>query len=131
MEENSIKLTDLRVGNLVYLPKYKIGATVVSVDGRDIIKLSIVDELKDYTLREIEGIELTEDWLIGFGFSGQERKEAIWFDAPFRCNFYFDLPYNLFRVEDRMLPISKKCHYVHDLQNIFYFLTGKELTLKK
>lgn len=90
---------------------------------------------------EIEGEPLTEEWLLKFGF------EYCYFPAPDSDGVYrekenvnkeyfkhhklseeisYYLPYNHFNYHIGSINIK----YVHQLQNLFFSITGEELILK-
>jgi hypothetical protein len=77
------------------------------------------DNIKDYT-----PIPLTEQWLIDFGFEnvslGEWEKENILLD-----NEYTDKGIWNIVEESQCLTINVK--HVHQLQNLYFALTGKEL----
>jgi hypothetical protein len=70
-----------------------------------------------------ELIPLTEEWLVKFGFE----------------TYKFDHKENQYRLKDRLVVVrnesfydygsSVKVDYVHQLQNLFFALTGEELTI--
>jgi len=71
------------------------------------------------------GIPLNEDWLLKFGFEQDEYK-AYWYKQDL---FYI-------RIEEGKLIYDHPFHpvdlqFVHQLQNLYFALTGTELELKK
>jgi hypothetical protein len=108
-----MKASDLRIGNLV-----KQG--VVESIGSSLIQVS--DTI--YESEVIEPIELTEKLLLKFGFKGTE-------------GYYYDLEIGAieFYYEDGILVCdiynyrNENVKYVHQLQNIFFDLTNKELKI--
>jgi hypothetical protein len=115
-----ITLNELRIGNLfigyddkvfeLSLQHYNILWCDVSID--EIIK---------------SPIPITEEWLLKFGFEEQMR----W---TYKINLNGNL--NLvYYVGEKGVSINNKqysdfqCTYTHQLQNIYFSLTGKELTL--
>ncbi|AQW91321.1 hypothetical protein [Elizabethkingia anophelis] len=71
-------------------------------------------------------IEITEDWLLNFGFKlrsdidGENYEKSgvkILILRSDNIHFFFGNP-------------NTKEKYVHELQNLFYALTGEELTIK-
>lgn len=84
----------------------------------------------EFPLDKINPIPLTEEWLSKFGFEKSEKdKEGyqIWIFNGDECIFrikhiiYFYLcDTNYFGTEIR---------YVHELQNLYFALTGQELTI--
>ena len=75
-----------------------------------------------YSIKELKPIPLTEEWLLKFGFDKidfQFIKNGIKLfpirDLYYRGNF----------------PIKSDIKYVHQLQNLYFALTGEELIIKK
>lgn len=72
------------------------------------------------------GIKLTEHWLERFGFEKVEQiKSYYWRKSLISCykqdgTFWFDVIQGCVEIQ-----------YVHQLQNLFYSLTGKEIELTK
>ena len=102
-----MKASELRIGNLVY----KNGiATEITAD-------TMLDILR-YTT-PFEPIRLTEEWLLKFGF---ERNKDAW--TSFIKN-------DVIIATDKFIYMSRtKLKYVHQLQNLYFALTGEELTFK-
>lgn len=104
----------LMVGN--YLKKEGV---VVEIDAR-----SIFDMFNDNP--KYEPIQLTKVWLVLFGFELDHIFE--WYDKNVigisfkedRMVQELEYSYNQFEIPQ----------YVHQLQNIYFILTGEELTLK-
>lgn len=119
-----IKASDLRIGNLVYpfddiqLVEYK---TILS----DAISVSV----KDFENTEhLYPIPLTEEWLVRMGF----EKDGYNYWA--HSDKYFELrdkaPNYCFCVNCGEYDCSEDIQYVHQLQNLYFALTGTELTIK-
>lgn len=75
-------------------------------------------------LRQFKPIPLTEEWLLKFGFKHNEGMADSW------------LFFNGFPMNNHMggwhfndLSISVLIKYVHQLQNLYFALTGEELKL--
>ena len=113
--------TDLRIGNLV-----NINGKVHN-DGYDQIKQVCLFEESQ---KEIAPIPLTEEWLLKFGF--------------IRDNTIMDMSYSNYKIKalDRSLNIQfihgkivaniyfqVELKHLHQLQNIYFALTGEELTI--
>lgn len=76
--------------------------------------------------RFCEGMPITEEWLTKFGF--KEWSEGNWKIEVENANVDFEeinyyLPYKSLNVHIGELEMK----YVHQLQNIYYIFTGKEL----
>lgn len=84
----------------------------------------------------IEGIPLTEDWLRRFRFEQHPRQTERWFWNVNGWHMIYDeeaenwdvCPF--VAVEGPQLTIGKSIKYVHQLQNLFFALTGTELELQ-
>lgn len=107
---------ELRIGNYVYAQSGKL------VVNRDSIYK--VENVNIQSARKYEPIPLTEEWMLKFGFeesywqaSGKFahwiKDGADWFDGDLNCIVYY-----------RVTEIK----YVHQLQNLYFALTGEELT---
>ena len=95
----------------------------VNIFGK-INKITNTDFVDMPFLRKIEPIPLTEEWLLKFGF--EKNKNS---DLYFRLNNYEYFIENgiIDNGYSRMNEISVK--YVHQLQNLYFALTGKELEI--
>ena len=117
-----LSATELRIGNLVTdkwsVGKYpfkivSIGKTICHYFGHQ--KFSAKYE-------DLEPIPLTEEWLLRLGF---ESTNTYYFS---KCNLHLQGDIRGFH-----LVISRidgiKVKYVHQLQNLYFALTGEELTI--
>ena len=78
----------------------------------------------DYSIDKVKPIPLTKQWLEGFGF---ERGFGEWNKGWF-CLVELR---GMFKVRSNDGNINViKVTYVHELQNLYYVLTGNELTAK-
>jgi len=89
---------------------------------------------------EFDGEPLTEEWLLKFGF----EKSKFDYKFEFR-DIYFTIKIPAFLNHDRELTLTfhpkmkewgftfmgNKIQYVHQLQNLYFALTGTELEIKK
>lgn len=126
--------SELRVGNYHY---YKIvdkfhepseWKEVCTIDAEDIVYLSKNPDDPDY-----EPIPLTEEWLLRFSFE-------IIYISQFRTKLShkknhfigFDFSYVTDKSMEGFTFYGKyiKINYVHQLQNLYFALTGEELTIK-
>lgn len=126
MEANEvgISINELRVGNYV-----SISNNIVIFDSGDFADAYYnhngISDYMDY----IKPIQLTEDWLVKFGF-----------EKPKFCGFY-QSDY-IVELNDRFVINDRKDGFfyvdapnlciesVHQLQNLYFALTGEELTIK-
>lgn len=108
-----MKPTELRIGNLVQTNFKK---------EKEITDIKLID-FKENFFRLYDPIQLTEEWLLKFGFEKTENgyfvKDGIILypirDLYFRGNLF----------------IKADIKYVHQIQNLYFALIGEELTPKK
>lgn len=79
----------------------------------------------DFTIKEISSIQLTEEWLLKFGFNEMEPSEYT-YDAYSKRGIQFWNRDNKLVIEKP--SVSYPLKYVHQLQNLYFALTGEELT---
>ena len=128
---------ELRIGNLVnryYEKKYDFGSAVEWQP--------IVFQLDDFKLLECydhKPIQLTEEWLFKFGFEKLNTKmsdcfvfqKGLW-RVAIKDNIEKNNEWVLWH--ERISPPTwclSRFEYVHQLQNLYFALTGKELTIEK
>ena len=112
-----MKANELRIGNLVNkITTRDNDADLTIVNAEDIFNVSA--DIDFY-----EPILLTEYWLYTFGFKKTEHK-YYYFISLFECYFNKELDV-LINGYKSSLFISIK--YVHQLQNLYFALTGEEL----
>lgn len=122
-----MKATEFRIGNIAIVQGIKKAIT-----GWDIY---CADENKAGIDINIDTIPLTEEWLLNLGLT---------FSEAFKDHFYKHIEgQKLFSV----FPFSTKpfcritegdfaiynmpCRFIHQLQNLYFALTGEELTIKE
>ena len=113
-----MKVNELRVGNLV-------------LDGKEFITIGADEMLCACSGRCIfEPIPLTEEWLLKFGFEcfADGQYEKIFENLDFNWDKETGLYIFLRTQEDNIKPDHIK--HVHQLQNLYFALTGEELTIK-
>lgn len=140
-----LKANELRLNNLVTLNhkvreelfhnqihaqnEYFEVLTIYS-DGDILLKLD--DENVELDVKEIEPIPLTEEWLLKFGFEkefdGSFKKGfiAIFIDKRFNKNVFLQTSEN----SKDWFGVDLKIQFVHQLQNLYFALTNKELEIK-
>jgi hypothetical protein len=124
--KETIKANDLRIGNLVRnnLSGEILKACDVLCDGIN------TDKIEGLNYGFIEPIPLTEEWLLKFGF--EYRKEILfdgWYSKLINYNSI-----RIFKDENGFFKYYSSITYiqhVHQLQNLYFALTGEELTIKE
>ena len=107
--EKDMNVKELRIGNLV------ISFDSVSEIDADCFDM-IIDDFGTW-----EPIPLTEEWLVKFGFINSESDPIYFIKGSVAGNFYTP-NYELDWIE------QSPCDSVHKLQNLYFALTGEELT---
>jgi hypothetical protein len=126
-----MKANELRLGNLLQTGVLDI-VTVISIMGESI---QVEDNNSHTTVRNIGSlspIPLTAEWMERFGFKYEGGTGYL---APTNTEHWYTTLRNGFMPNAIARGSVEKdgyvgCHFVHQLQNLFYALTGEELTLK-
>lgn len=136
-----MKAQDLRLGNYINaLEDYDqaIASQVIALSSGDADIDEYGNRILFYTLNgeyapeqcTVEGIPITSDWLVRLGF--EEGSDDYGFlDNDYSIEFIVlkDCMSVLFRYYDDSICFSlDHIKYVHQLQNLFFALTGKEIT---
>ena len=142
-----IKAEELRIGNLIgmYLKEDPQNLFEVLEVGQTMKCKSMLSGVDFWDIGDFEPIPLTEDWLVKFGFNKNHisyYKDLLPFPTEYK-KILVDInqgimvragEINKLRINDELIvlwncDIRGKIH-VHQLQNLFHSLTGKELELK-
>jgi hypothetical protein len=135
-----MKATELRIGNWV---QFRHTETPVLITLADFVR-----EYKEEHLEDYEPIPLTEEWLERFGFENGANKnyksiklpKTSIKDAYLFVNYVTDsrLPYARRGIalvddfeEETEISIDIEIKHVHQLQNLYFAITGVELTKNK
>jgi hypothetical protein len=127
-----MKAEELRIGNIINgLCGYEDGESkyeqckVLALDSIEISEHEIWVESDGFneTYFDFNGIPLTQEWLNKFDFN---TTKGTW---RFRDNEYYSIESNgSLYFDDQYTATDIK--YVHQLQNLYFALTGAELTIK-
>lgn len=120
---------ELRMGNLVM---YSADGSIFTVDEISRTGLGVYNDEENtwIEIEEFEGVKLTEEWLkkLGFIYQGSDGYSCL---EKSTLLFYFSLRNglmpSLFYRQTTESDNVKGCMYVHQLQNVFFSLTGTEL----
>lgn len=119
-----IRPEELRIGNLVYIPGtgQALPITAINMD----LGVWVNRSLGLLGFDQIDPIELTEDWMLKFGFVKK------WDNMPGLgiIEFYeHQLCKHRITPQLRMPIVGLDIKSVHQLQNLYFALTGEELTV--
>jgi hypothetical protein len=123
-----MKAEELRLGNLVsnMNPRHNDSILIIESIG-DNHEVNVF--YRKYLLSELEPIPLTEEWLLKFGFKWKgliAKGRYLTLFTPCGKALVFKDNYFIFSG----VTIEIQIKYVHQLQNLYFALTGEELTLK-
>lgn len=110
----TMKANEFRIGNLIYL---ELG--VPSLDIHTIVPydLMVIERTGDKAIP----IPLTEEWLKKFGFY------MIYYDKEKEINYKLN-DFTLEQTDGGFIYQKVIIKYIHQLQNLYFALTGEELT---
>lgn len=119
-----INIQELRIGNYLF-NKGQLICTVNGIYRRDHISVK-ESYLESIHIENFEPIKLTTEILEKCGF---EKIDFDYFELKTEENYYChidELGFG-FALEHETFYI---CEYVHEIQNLYFALTGKEITIK-
>jgi len=131
---------ELRIGNLtdkgiVFGICHQDGVQMIHILNNKFASIS-----ETYIIKDINPIELTEEWLFEFGFKKGNKCyengvsiELLDTDFYLRPSFLGGFYWG-FNLSDEKLDCElnnvQSIKYIHQLQNLYFAITGKELTIK-
>ncbi len=116
-----MKANELRIGNLIDRQDYICKVTKIEEGG--IITEPLEYKGERFVEQRVEPIPLTEEWLVKFGFE-KLTENAYTYTGGYTFTVFFDGE----RLSTSFWQGNEK-KYVHQLQNLYYALTGEELTI--
>lgn len=139
--KNIMEAKELRIGNFVnYTHVDSEGSLSSIVCVNQISDDWVLDETQStLMMSELKPIPLTEEWLKKCGFDNSEYKKGyIGIDVRY-TDFVLAYPkthiehseFFCWTFEQGKLQMFKEIKYVHQLQNLYFALTGEELTIKE
>ena len=119
-----MRANELRIGNMVYSITHKVN-----------INVSLIEVDTDYST--IEGLPLTEEWLLKVGFRKEGKSFPNYLVLPlYSSSFLLKVNFKTGIVSTGgrgcLADHGRYGHIraVHQIQNLYFALTGSELTLK-
>lgn len=126
-----MKASELRIGNLVNgvltQKPYIIDAWALRE-----MESGNYQNSQDTETKVFEPIPLTEEWLLKFGFEKNlNSNNIIYYILAGKCLLEYNLTHNIADIVKKVhLDLFIDIKYVHQLQNLYFALTGEELTFK-
>jgi hypothetical protein len=117
---NNINFKELRLDNYICINNNLHPCRVKEITMSNVVVESIKENYSEPTINSMNPIPLTEEWLLKFGFI-KHVSQSIWYTLNKVDVWFFDGKY----VND----IDVEIKYVHELQNLYFALTKKELTI--
>ena len=138
-----MKANELRIGNYVNVPiqeqcPFRIDA--FEYCSEKFIKVAQEVKLNGFEVHpltwyggDLQSIPLTEEWLLKFGFRAKSINHNFTIDSD--VDFRISSAQRVIETNERSSfylesKFGTKINYVHQLQNLYFALTGEELTLK-
>lgn len=131
-----IKAAELRIGNFLHGDNDP-DMYVVSIDANSGVEMGFLgmslDEANDYGLwhydfSDLKPIPLTEEWLVKFGYEDKNKHNFFGTLGLLISNKHY---YVSFTSENGVCIFQKhEIKSVHQLQNLYFALTGEELIYK-
>jgi hypothetical protein len=119
-----MKANELRIGNLIRFNNLIEKEKIVTVTGRFLLPFSEdVGDISNY----YQPIPLTEEWLLKFGF---EKIGEYWYKDRFFIEMLFGRLNLRITINNAESAYANSVQYVHQLQNLYFALTGNELEIK-
>lgn len=116
-----MKASELRIGNYIENTDSQMASYMVV--NADVIKQN---ELKMYA--SLEPIQLTEEWLVKFGFEHEDHYLELQIHEHLSIIY---MGYLALMIDGVIIQVNNtNSDKLHQLQNLYFALTGKELTLK-
>jgi hypothetical protein len=115
-----MKANELRIGNLIKFSEDGTIFTVGSIEEKG-FTVQNDEETTWIEAEEFEPIPITEEWLLKLGFERDNQGNWKLKSGYHWIELYF---YHVYINGQQVVLID----YVHQLQNIWFALTGKELT---
>ena len=122
-----MKATELRIGNYLHeAVRTKISRKIVNFELMQMDSLNIHHLEKFPESISFKPIPLTEEWLVKFGFKQISERVYI---KNYHYGYEFGIT-NIFIIKnDNCFMRYKHIQHVHELQNLYFALTGEELTI--
>jgi hypothetical protein len=126
-----ITFQELRYGNkLLFLDKVVTFKNITNIREDSVFWINVLEDFIPQKSFQFKPIPLTEEWLLKLGL----KKIGIW---TFSLNLVGNLDL-IYYLGEKGWSIGLKSYsdfsnlkYVHQLQNLYFALTGKELTIKE
>ena len=126
-----IKANELRIGNkLNFLGDVVTFKNITEIREDGIFWIKTFEPKIESKIFNFKPIEITEDWLLIFGFKKRKNRHLFHWENKIVISEYKDEFENFFYPKTGYdIRFSNEIKYVHQLQNLYFALTGAELTV--
>lgn len=125
-----MEATELRLNNFVIYEDEIV--PVIGMENNDNGLLVKIDSNNMIDYRNLKPIALTAEWFQRLGFKEAYRSSTrVRFELPNYCRYDFDLSSNKILQGFLFFGNYIKCNHLHQLQNIYFTLTGEELKIEE
>ena len=114
MKANELRIGNYYYGDVLFPSEYNV------ITANDLVELDS-DPLDDY----YQPLPLTEEWLLKFGF----KKSDNYGNDEYRLDGYSYFRGSFYISDCDECGESVEINFVHELQNLYFALTKKELTI--
>jgi len=131
-----MKITELRIGNYVIAPDLVYAEDnirkVVGISGVKSIFLKTIDGEKNnrFPIYLITPVPLTEEILLKCGFGEVGFYDNVYHLDDFRIYLDKSINSGLIKYENGACNLEKEISNLHQLQNLYFALIGKDLEVK-
>jgi len=129
VSDSTLRIDDLRIGNYVAYVSAKRDAVATVLRLKHLYFLG--DDPTDFNIY-YKPIKINDAWLIKLGFKPLNGHElSLWIDEWECLSFFVETHYIGLRKGVKNIWTTGKIKHVHQLQNLYYSLTGKELVIER
>jgi len=135
-----MKSTELRLGNYLLFSVSSDFLKVTDISNNLICSIfygsdkKVCSDIEDFICSDIEDFicsDITEEWLLKLGF---RKSKLMGHDSHFQYHHHL-LHSNILALYNsdfsiQLDNVARGIQYVHQLQNIFYIITGEELVIQ-
>ena len=126
-----IQASELRIGNkLNFLGDVVTFKNITEIREDGIFWIKTFEPKIESKNFHFKPIEITENWLLIFGFKKRKNRHLFHWENKIVISEYKDEFENFFYPKTGYdIRFSNEIKYVHQLQNLYFALTGAELTV--
>ncbi|MFP3835370.1 hypothetical protein [Chryseobacterium sp. SIMBA_028] len=128
-----ISSKELKIGNYMMAGSLLTQVTTINRNNFIVTELETSDGEFNYNSDQcnINPVILTEEWLIKFGFEKREvYMLGVKYDGWLNFSFHLDINHIKNTYFYHWMGGNIEVKHVHQLQNLYFALTGEELTVK-